>query len=201
MIPLAPCLPNSGGRTLSFREHSAVSTQHSAPRRPLTWRSPGIAGSHLTRHAVVVALTIQLLLLVPASTYAQGQKDAPALGDSNLSEHIASRLLDQIAEGLNGRSARKTLNAFDLSRMNGGASFRDQVTAFINQTDTIRIHFKLIEVTENTAVVDIEMDAAFTSDLAAPQHKHMQLRFAAENGRNGWKFTDVQPRAFFSASA
>jgi len=126
---------------------------------------------------------------------------AQAKEDSSFNEHTASRLLDQIAEGLNGRSARKTLGAFDLSRMNGGTSFKDQVTAFINQTDSIRIHFKLIEVTENTAVADVEMDATFTSDLAAPQHKHIQLQFTAEKGGKGWKFIDVQPRAFFSQSA
>ena len=121
--------------------------------------------------------------------------------DSSFSERMASRLLDQIAEGLNGHSGKKMLSAFDLGRMNGGTTFKDQVTSLINQTDSIRIHFKLIEVTENTAIADVEMDATFTSDLAPPQHKHAQLRFAAETGHKGWKFIDVQPRAFFSPLA
>ena len=155
-------------------------------------------------HRLNVVLVLMLLLetSAPFSLAMQAQKpDAPASQDSSFTEQAASKLLDQVAEGLNGRIAKKMLSAFDLSRMNGGAVFKDQISAFFNQTDSIRVRFKLLEVTDNVATVDAELDVTPHSDLAPPQHKHTQLLFTAENGRNGWKFTDVQPRNFFSQSS
>lgn len=125
------------------------------------------------------------------------QKDSPPQPDT-FTEAAASRLLDQVAEGLQSRITKKMLNAFDLARMAGGAVFRERVTAFMNQTDSIRVHFKLHEVADNVAVVDVEMEAVPHSDIAPPERKHMELRFTAAPGRDGWKFVDVQPRGFFS---
>jgi len=144
------------------------------------------------------ALTVALQLFAFAQTQKPG---APAKDDATFTEQAASRLLEQVTEGLNGRTAKKMLSAFDLNRMNDGAVFKDQVSAFFNQTDSIRVHFKLLEVTGNVAVVDAEMDVTPRSDLTPPQHKYMQLRFTGEKGRNGWKFIDVQPRNFFSQSS
>jgi hypothetical protein len=140
-----------------------------------------------------------VLLLQPLSanqpTAAQ-EKDGSAFTD-----RIAAQLLDQIREGLESRIAKKTLGAFDLSRMNGGASFKNQITALLNQYDSVRVHFNLIETSttgaEATAVVDVEMEENLPGDVSAPVHKHAQLRFVAQNGSKGWKFTDVQPRSFF----
>ena len=117
--------------------------------------------------------------------------------ESTFTESAASKLLNQVAEGLQGHSSRKMLGAFDLSRMNGGAVFREQITAFFNQYDTIRVHFKLVEVKDNTATVDAEMDQTPRSAIAPPQHKSMELRFTAEKDGSGWKFVDVRPRGFF----
>lgn len=125
---------------------------------------------------------------------------AQAKDDSTFTEQAAAKLLNQVAEGLNGRTAKKMLSAFDLNRMDGGTVFKDRISAFFNQTDSIRVHFKLLEVTDNVAVVDAEMDVIPHSDLTPPQHKYMQLRFTGEKGRSGWKLIDVQPRSFFSQS-
>ncbi len=113
-------------------------------------------------------------------------------------ENTASKLLSQIAEGLQGHSSRKMLLVFDLTRMNSGPLFKEQITAFFNQYDSIRVHFKLIEVKDNTVTVDAEMDATPLSDIHPPQHKSAQLRFTATRVQNGWKFIDLDPRNFFS---
>ena len=146
--------------------------------------------------ALIVALQ-----LLSSFAFAQTQKSDPPKDTPTFTEQAASKLLDQVAEGLNGRITRKMLTAFDLNRMNGGAVFKDQISAFFNQTDSIRVHFKLLEVTDNVAVVDAEMDVTPHSDLAAPQHKYMQLRFTGEKVGSGWKFIEVQPRNFFSQSS
>jgi hypothetical protein len=42
------------------------------------------------------------------------------------------------------------------------------------------------------------MEAAPRDDNAPTVHKQERLRFTAANTSAGWKFTDVEPRAFFS---
>jgi hypothetical protein len=104
--------------------------------------------------------------------------------------------------GLESRIVKKTLGAFDLSRMSGGPAFKNQITALLNQYESVRIHFNLVETSttgaEGTAVVDVEMEENPPGDVSAPVHKRVQLRFVAQSGPKGWKFVDVQPRSFFS---
>jgi hypothetical protein len=131
--------------------------------------------------------------LLPSQTKARTDEPADAF-----TEAAASKLLNQVVEGLRGHSLGKMLGAFDLSRMEGGPLFKDQVTAFFNQYDAIRVHFKLVEVTANAVVVDAEMDATPPGDISPPQHKSAQLRFTATKTEAGWKFLEIQPRNFFS---
>jgi hypothetical protein len=144
---------------------------------------------------------IAVSLLQPLSanqTAAPQEKDSPAA----FTDQVAAQLLDQIREGLESRIVKKTLGAFDLSRMSGGPAFKNQITALLNQYESVRIHFNLVETsttgTEGTAVVDVEMEENPPGDVSAPVHKRVQLRFVAQSGPKGWKFVDVQPRSFFS---
>jgi hypothetical protein len=158
----------------------------------------------------VLLITIAVLLL-PASANPvfafqqsvesqekQLEKENPAA----FTDRAAAQLLDQIREGMQSRIVKKTLGAFDLSRMSGGPAFKNQITALLNQYESVRIHFNLIETStagaEATAVVDVEMEENLPGDVSAPIHKHAQLRLVAQSGAKGWKFTDVQPRSFFS---
>jgi len=116
-----------------------------------------------------------------------------------ITDAAATRLLSQVAEGLQGHSSRKMLATFDLLRMNGGELFKQQITAFFNQYETIRVHFKFIEVAEgNVVVADAEMEMTPRDAITPPQHKSLQLRLTAEKESTGWRFIDVQPRGFFS---
>ena len=138
---------------------------------------------------------MHLLLLSSRQENAKAQDQEPANG---FTEGAAAKLLGQIAEGLQGHSSKKMLNAFDFARMDDAASFKEQITAFFNQYETFRVHFKLVEVKDGTAVVDAELDATPRDAIAPPVHKRLQLTFSAANGAVGWKFVDVQPRTFFS---
>lgn len=154
------------------------------------------------RLLVVATIAVALLASLsgnPALASQQSQqKDAPV----EFTDQIATRLLDQIKEGLEGHMAKKALDSFDISRMTGGPAFKNQITAFVSQYETVRIHFNLLETStagaEGIALVDMEMEENPPGDVSAPVHKHTQLRFVAQNGTKGWKFTDAQPRSFFT---
>ena len=145
--------------------------------------------------AFVLLLSLVFFLAV------QGKSPATAQSDGNsdtFSETIASKMLSEVTEGLQAHLPRKMLGVFDLNRMNRGAIFKEQVTAFFNQYDSIRVHFKLVEVKDNTVTVNAEMEESAPNAITPPQHKSIQLRFNAEKTPSGWKFVDVQPRSFFS---
>lgn len=135
---------------------------------------------------------------VAGSAAPQTQPSQSQSSAREFSEQDALRLLGQIRTGLEGNLPRKVLGAFDLSRMNGGPAFRQQIVAFLNQYPSVRFHFDLVEVNGNVAVVDAEMEADPQNDYAAPVRKRRQLRFTASAGTKGWKFIDLEPRAFFS---
>jgi hypothetical protein len=133
-----------------------------------------------------------------------GLNAASRTGESTFTDRDASLLLSQIADGLGGHNARKMLGAFDIGKMTGGPAFRQQVSSFFSQTATIRAHFNLVqtglEQGRNFATVDAEIEAAPLDDRLPPIHKQAQLRFLAEGSDGAWKFTDVQPRTFFSSA-
>lgn len=131
---------------------------------------------------------------------------APAFAQQNaFTVRDASRLLMQIHDGLVNREAGTFLAAFDLGKMSDGRLFKQQITSFIAHADGIRTHFNLNQATMNAgegeATVDAEMEADLGNGGGQPLHKQATLRFAAEQTASGWKFTDMQPRAFFSTSS
>ena len=111
-------------------------------------------------------------------------------------------LLDQIAAALVAQSPSRMLAAFDLVKMTEGPLFKQQTTLFFRQTDNIRVHFDQIQTNmengKGLVTVQAEIEAA-PSDLRMPAlRKHAQLRLVAERSGRGWKFSDIQPRTFFS---
>lgn len=117
----------------------------------------------------------------------------------------AAKLLRQVNDGLINGKAGKFLSAFDVAKMTDGQLFKQQVTAFLSHTDSIRTHFNLTEAAmdgeKGTATVEAELEADPRDGNTPPLHKQATLRFVAERTPAGWKFIDVQPRSFFSTSA
>ncbi|HKT50692.1 MAG TPA: hypothetical protein VJV96_10360 [Candidatus Angelobacter sp.] len=126
---------------------------------------------------------------------------AQAQGQNAFSARDASALLNQINDALVNRSAGKFLAAFDLSRMDNGQLFKQQITSFISHTDSIRVHFNLTSAGVNgnhgVATVDVQMEAD-TGNGGEPLHKEATLNFMAGQTGAKWKFIDIQPRSFFS---
>ena len=117
-------------------------------------------------------------------------------------EREASQLLNQIAGALAAHNQKKMLDAFDLNKMTDGARFRQQINSFFAQTGIIRAHFNLLhagpEDGKSVATADFEMEAGLRDDSLPPVRKQAQLRLVAERSADGWKFTDIEPRSFFS---
>jgi hypothetical protein len=135
----------------------------------------------------------------PAPTPSPAQ--SPEQNDS-FTDNVASQLLDQFVSGLVTRNQKKLLSACDFARMRDGARFQQQINSFLAQAGTIRIHYSRLRTSSEgakgavTAMVEMEADSRDENIL--PVHKMAQLRLLAENTAGGWRFTDVQPRGFFS---
>jgi hypothetical protein len=84
--------------------------------------------------------------------------------------------------------------------MKDGAIFKQQISSFYAQTESIRVHMNLGEITtegESTTVsVDAEIEAE-PRNGGPVAHQNETITFTVVNS-GGWKFADVQPRSFFS---
>ncbi|MFL6388778.1 MAG: hypothetical protein ACJ71U_14945 [Terriglobales bacterium] len=113
----------------------------------------------------------------------------------------ASRLLLQLSEALQGHSQKQFLALFDLDRMKDGPLFQQQISSFFGQTDSVRVHLNLVDTSlagdKANLAVDAQMEAA-PSNGGAAERKNERLNFVVASQGNRWKFTDVQPRSFFS---
>jgi hypothetical protein len=133
-----------------------------------------------------------------------GAKASPTPGEDVFNDRAATQLLNQIAEALVSHNQRKMLEAFDVPKMTDGPMFRQQIISLFAQTGIIRVHFNLdqaaMEDGKGKATVDLEMEADLRDDNRPPIRKQARVSLVAEKSADGWKFTDVQPRAFFSTS-
>lgn len=152
-------------------------------------------------------LAAVLTCLLCSSPILLAQNDAhvsPKPDEDGFNERAATQLLNQIAEALVSHNQRKMLDAFDIPKMTDGPLFRQQITSLFGQTGVIRVHFNLdqaaVEDGKGVATADLEMEADLRDDTRPPVRKQARLRFVAEKSAGGWKFTDVQPRTFFSTS-
>src|SRR6185437_8855187 len=165
-------------------------------------KAVSVGDSRIARsYGSLLFLTVCLLFSAALSVKALAQA---AQNQKTFSAHDASILLNQMNDGLLTRSAGKFLAAFDLTRMDNGQLFKQQISSFISHTDAIRMHFNLTNAGMNggqgVASVDVQMEAD-TGNSGAPLHKEATLSLVAEQAGSGWKFIDLQPRAFFSKSS
>jgi hypothetical protein len=134
------------------------------------------------------------------------KKDKNSVDDltvpTTFSDAVASDVLQQLADGLEGHSERLMLSAFDDNKMDGYLNFEDQIEAFFRKYDSFRFHYRIAQATtegdKGVVLVDLEMDEMPRSASAQPVRKRDQMRFEMERGKKGWKIVDLRPRSFFS---
>jgi hypothetical protein len=122
--------------------------------------------------------------------------------ESSFTDRTATALLGEIVAGMTAHNPQRMLGVFDLGKMGGGLAFRQQVVALFSQTTVLRIHFNQVHTSMEdgraVATAEVEVEAQFGDEWTPPLHKQAQLRLVAETSGGKWKFTDVQPRTFFS---
>ncbi len=129
-------------------------------------------------------------------------KNGKATDPDTFGDTEASVLMSLIRDGLEGHNAAKMLSAFDDSKMEGYAGFRERIIAMFDQFEAFRIHFHITEVRaegpKGTFSADVEIEETPRSSGALALRKHESVRFEVEQGNKGWKIVDLQPRSFFS---
>ncbi len=147
--------------------------------------------------AAILFFAVQFAAGAPPQSRSQAQP-----GHAAFTDDVASDLLSQIVSGFESRNQNKVLAAFDLAAMPDGQLFKQQIIAFFAHTESVNIHFNLVQTSEEdgkgTAQADVELEASPRDSNTLPVHKQERLVFTAENTPVGWKFSDVQPRSFFS---
>ena len=146
--------------------------------------------------ATAILVTLLCCVTLRAQNAPQ-QQPTPAAFDAQ----IASRLLLQLGEALQGHSQKQFLALFDLAKMKDGALFRQQINSFFAQTESIRVHLNLGDTSLNgdqaSIAVEAEMEAE-PKNGGAIARRNERLNFMVAQTGNSWKFVDLQPRSFFS---
>ena len=163
-----------------------------------------MANRRLTKNYLLLLIVTVCSLFPGTMSVTALAQTAQAPDQKTFSARDASALLNQMNDALVNRSAGRFLAAFDLSRMENGPLFKQQISSFIAHTDSIRMHFNLTSASMNgnqgAATVDVQMEAD-TGNGGEPLHKEATLNLVAGQAGAKWKFIDVQPRSFFSTSS
>lgn len=147
------------------------------------------------RRAKNILLAVFFLSML-LSAQAPARKPPTATFD----DQAASQLLLKLSEALQGHSQKQFLALFDLNQMKNGAIFRQQISSFYAQTDSIRIHMNLAEMNADEKSIAFSVDAEMEAEPGnggPAAHQNERVTFTVINS-NGWKLIDVQPRGFFS---
>ena len=143
---------------------------------------------------------MMFVLLGAGSALGQQTPQVPDTGA--FSDRVASQVLNQLRDGLEGHNQSLMLSAFDARKMADYRTFQDQIQAFFDRYDTFRVHYRIgqstVEGGRGIVLVNFEMEETPRSGNAPPLRKSAQLRFELEPGAPGWKIVDFRPRDFFS---
>ena len=134
---------------------------------------------------------------------AKENKDKGSLNDAEaFSTAVASNVLNDLRNGLEGHNPRRMLSAFDADKMEGYLEFQGQIQALFNRYESFRLYFHIAESdgegAKGVALVDIQLEEIPRGATSPPVRKNAQMRFELERGRKGWKIVDLNPRNFFS---
>lgn len=107
-------------------------------------------------------------------------------------------MLMQMSEALEGHSQKQFFSLFDLDKMPDGQLFKQQISSFFSQTESIRVHMNLIAIVVDgqNATVNVAAEMEAEPRNGGPvEHKNEQITLIASPQ---CKFIDVEPRGFFS---
>lgn len=149
-------------------------------------------------HSARTAIVLPVLFFVTLLSAQAPSAKAP--NANSFDDQAASQLLLKLSEALQGHSQKQFVALFDLNQMKDGALFKQQISSFYAQAESIRIHINLAEMNADekppTFSVDAEMEVE-PRNGSPMAHQNERVTFTVANS-GVWKFIDVQPRGFFS---
>jgi hypothetical protein len=153
------------------------------------------------------AFVVAVILLIGYLISAPAQSPSPAPSETAFTDRTASTLLRQLSEALQGHSEKKFLALFDLQKMNGGQLFKQQISALLSHSESIRVHLNLLEtdtsirvdkpVADGAMAVEAEMEVQPAGGGAAWRRSE-RLVFTVVRAGRSWKFDGISPNSFFS---
>lgn len=107
-------------------------------------------------------------------------------------------MLMQMSEALEGQSQKQFFSLFDLDKMQDGQLFKQQISSFFSQTESIRVHMNLgdVIVDGQNATVGVAAEMEAEPRNGSPiVHRNEQITFTVSPQ---CKIINMQPRDFFS---
>jgi hypothetical protein len=129
------------------------------------------------------------------------QKKDEAADTAVFDERAAAQVLGTIRDGLEARSQRRFLSAFDPTKMDDFRTFEDQIDAYFTRHVAFRVTLRIIQTSEENSrgVILADFQVEGEPRGGGPvSTRQGQLRFELERGAKGWKIVNLDPRAFFS---
>lgn len=141
----------------------------------------------------------------PAESTAQSQSESPpSPPDSSfdLSDEVVRDVLSSFQRGFETHNLEKVLDVFAPQDMPDYAQFRDQMVAFFRLHESVKLRYRLLQVTSDKdlgfAIADIEMDEDPLDTLPTPQRRSTQMRFQLKREPKGWRIIGLRPSDFFT---
>lgn len=146
-----------------------------------------------------------LFIAIMLSTVASTAKQQPNAKAEPFSGAVAEQLMKQVRDGLTNRNVSTVLAAFDPGNTPNYNGFSDQLTAFLNQWDSIRVYYQIVSAAESrcgaaecgTASVQFEMEAEDALGQGPAMHRNAQLQLTFQRGDKGWEIVNLTPRDLF----
>ena len=138
---------------------------------------------------------------LPAFVQEQGARAVKAASPHPVFEEAdAVRVLSDMRQALESNNRGRLLKLFDARRMPGFAAFRDEIRAFVDTYDSVRMSYHLSQAVVDgefgSAVADVTVDAS-PSNGGANFHKSARARLVLGWDGKSWKVVDFSPRDLF----
>ena len=115
-------------------------------------------------------------------------------------EANATKVLQQVKSGIEGRNERRVLSAFDEEKMEGYLQFQDQVRGFLRRNDPIRLYYRVAQTSaageKGVAMIELQMEANPADGNGSAVRKDQQVQVEFERGKSGWKIVSWTPELF-----
>jgi hypothetical protein len=133
-----------------------------------------------------------------------GQAKAPSAATPStktFTEKDGLLVMDGMRRALESGNRGHLLALFDAKTMPGFAAFRDQVTQFFAQYESLQVKYHVTQTAPDgdfgSVVSDLAIDGASVSDGLPPVRRRVQLHLVLVWNGSAWKITDLTPRTLF----